>query len=235
MASLAYDKTGKKSIAKGKWVSTTCQGSTSWCPAQAYVVGNRVIKVRGNPYSKANHGEVCPKAHLAIKQMYDPDRIKVPMKRTNSKKGRDEDPKFVPISWDEAIETIAEKMMELRRNEETEKFVLLRGRYSYMRDLLYGAVPKILGSPNGISHSSLCAEAEKFSSFYTEGYWDYNDFDLEHTKFVLSWGADPVASNRQIPHAISVWGDVLDRAQVVTIDPRLSATAAKSNKRPAQG
>jgi anaerobic selenocysteine-containing dehydrogenase len=48
-------------------------------------------------------------------QVYDPDRIKVPMKRTNPAKGRGIDPKFVPISWDEALNTVADKMMELRR------------------------------------------------------------------------------------------------------------------------
>ncbi len=214
---------------KGKWMSTVCQGCTTWCPAQAYVINGRVIKVRGNPHSKANHGKVCPKAHLAIQQMYDPDRIKVPLKRTNPKKGRNEDPKFIPISWDEAINTIADKMLELRKREVPERFAVLRGRYSYMRDCLYGAVPKILGSPNGISHSAICAEAEKFASFYTEGYWDYNDYDLEHTKYVLSWGADPLSSNRMIPHAISIWGKVRDQAKIAVVDPRLSSTAAKAD------
>ena len=219
---------GKVENMMGKWVSTTCQGCTTWCPAQAYVVDGRVVKVRGNPHSKANHGKICPRPHLAMQQMYDPDRVKTPMKRTNPKKGKNEDPKFVPISWDEALDAIADKMLELRKNEEPEKFAILRGRYSYMRDLLYGAVPKILGSPNGISHSSICAEAEKFGSFYTEGNWDYSDYDLENTKYIICWGADPIASNRQVPHAISMWGHVLDNATLITVDPRLSATASKS-------
>ena len=59
------------------------------------------------------------------------------MKRTNPKKGRGEDPKFVPISWDEALGTVADKMMELRKNGEPEKYCLMRGRYTYMRDLIY--------------------------------------------------------------------------------------------------
>ena len=59
------------------------------------------------------------------------------MKRTNPKKGRDEDPEFVPITWDEALETVAEKIMELRDNNETHKYMLMRGRYSYMRDIIY--------------------------------------------------------------------------------------------------
>ena len=61
-----------------------------------------------------------------LQELYAPDRIKVPMKRTNPQKGRGVDPKFVPISWDEAMDIIADKMMELRKNNETQKFMLLR-------------------------------------------------------------------------------------------------------------
>ena len=213
-----------------RWVASTCQGCTSWCPVQVRVLNDRVVGVRGNPHSKANHGKICPRPHLALQQLYDPDRIKVPMKRTNPEKGRDKDPGFVPITWDEALNTIADKMMELRTANETHKFLFMRGRYSYMRDLLYSALPKIFGSPNGISHSAICAEAEKFGAYFTEGFWDYRDYDLEHTRYVLCWGADPLASNRQVPHAINVWGKVREQAKIAVVDPRLSATAAKANE-----
>ena len=213
----------------GKWISTTCQGCTSWCPAQAYVLDNRVIKVRGNAESKASEGHICPRPHLAIQQMYDPDRVVSPMKRTNPTKGRGIDPKFVPISWDEALDTIADKMMELRNNNESEKLAVFRGRYSYLNDTIYYGLPKIFGTPNNVSHSAICAEAEKFGSYYTEGVWDYKDFDLDNTKYVLCWGADPLASNRQTAHFINVWGEVRDNGHITVVDPRLSATASKAN------
>ena len=220
---------GKEALS-GKWVASTCQGCTTWCPVQIRVVNGRAVSVRGNPHSKANHGVICPRPHLALQQVYDPDRIKVPMKRTNPSKGRNEDPRFVPISWDEAMGLLADKMMELRASDETHKFSVLRGRYSYMRDIIYSALPKIFGSPNGISHSAICAEAEKFGAFFTEGFWDYRDYDLENTRYVLCWGADPVCSNRQVPHAMSMWGKVRDQAQIAVVDPRLSVTANKADE-----
>ncbi|MCF8183881.1 MAG: molybdopterin-dependent oxidoreductase, partial [Polynucleobacter sp.] len=55
-------------------------------------------------------GRPCVKAYGLIQKTYNPNRILSPMKRTNPKKGRDEDPGFVPISWDEALDTIAEKL-----------------------------------------------------------------------------------------------------------------------------
>jgi len=230
LTAFAENSNAVNKLAQGKWKSTTCQGCTTWCPVQVYVVNGRAIKVRGNPNSKAMEGKVCPRAHMSLQQVYDPDRIKVPMKRTNPKKGRNEDPQFVPITWDEAVDTIAEKMMELRKNQETHKYVTFRGRYTYMRDIIYDAFTKIYGSPNGISHSAICAEAEKFGAYFTEGFWDYRDYDLLNTRYVLLWGADPLASNRQVPRVLNVWGDVLDRAKVAVIDPRLSATASKADE-----
>jgi anaerobic selenocysteine-containing dehydrogenase len=150
----------------GNWIASTCQGCTSWCSKQIYVIDGRAVKVRGNLNSKVNGAASCPRTHLGLQQVYDPDRIKTPMKRTNPNKGRNEDPKFVPISWDEALNTIADKIMELRNNNETHKYMLMRGRYSYMRDVLYDRMTKIIGSPNNISHSAICAEAEKFGPYY---------------------------------------------------------------------
>jgi anaerobic selenocysteine-containing dehydrogenase len=214
----------------GEWKPTTCQGCTTWCPVEVFVQDGRAVKVQGNRYSKQNDGKVCPRGHLNLQKVYDPDRMKVPMKRTNPKKGKGQDPGFVPISWDEALDTIADKIMELRKNEEPEKLCVMRGRYTYMRDIIYYGIPKIIGSPNNISHSSTCAEAEKFGSYYTEGYWAYRDYDISHSKYILIWGCDPVASNRMVPATIKRLGDALDRATVAAVDPRLTTSAAKGQE-----
>ena len=85
--SLALAQTSSAS-ADGSWMPTSCQGCTTWCPAEVYVQNGRAVKVRGNRYSKQNDGVLCPKGHLSLQELYDPDRIKVPMKRTNPTKGK---------------------------------------------------------------------------------------------------------------------------------------------------
>jgi anaerobic selenocysteine-containing dehydrogenase len=214
----------------GRWEASSCLGCTSWCSVQVYVQDGRATKIRGNPNSKVNGENLCVRGHMALQQVYDPDRVKQPMKRTNPKKGRGEDPGFVPISWDEALDTIADKIMELRRNDEAHKFMLTRGRYTYLRDILYDRLPKIIGSPNNISHSSICAEAEKFGPYFSEGIWAYRQYDVKNARYVICWGADPIATNRQVSHYNNVWGELLARAKVATVEPRLSATAAKSDE-----
>ncbi|MDO8419157.1 MAG: molybdopterin-dependent oxidoreductase, partial [Rubrivivax sp.] len=59
-------------------------------------------------------GKVCVKAFGLIQKTYNPHRVLAPMKRTNPKKGRDEDPGFVAISWDEALTLIADKLQRVR-------------------------------------------------------------------------------------------------------------------------
>ena len=215
----------------GKWVPSTCQGCTTWCPIEIYVINGRAVKVRGNQHSNVKPGYVCPRGHFIPRQNYDPDRVKVPMKRTNPEKGRGVDPKFVPITWDEALDTIADKILELRAAGEIHKLMFLRGRYTpYLTNIPYSSMPKILGTPNSFSHSSMCAEAEKAGPFFTEGYFGYRDYDVLNTKYLVLWGVDPVRSNRLVPGMINKWGEVLNNAKVVTIDPILTTSASKGHE-----
>ena len=215
----------------GEWVSTACQGCTQWCAIQIFVQDGRAVRVRGNPLSKTNHGFVCPRGHLIPQVTYDPDRIKSPLKRTNPLKGRGVDPKFVPISWDEALDIVADKLIELRKSNEPHKLTYLRGRYSpTSTDLLYGAFCKIYGTPNAYSHSAICAEAEKMGPGLTQGFFGYRDYDLANTQCLVAWGTDPLASNRMVPNTIHNFGEILARGKVIAVDPRLSNVAAKAHE-----
>ena len=60
-------------------------------------------------------GRVCVKAYGLIQKTYNPHRIRGPMRRTNPRKGRDENPGFVPIPWDEALDIVAGKLKQIRR------------------------------------------------------------------------------------------------------------------------
>ena len=59
-------------------------------------------------------GRPCVRAYGLVQKTYNPHRVLTPMKRSNPKKGRDQDPGFVPIGWDEAFELIAERLNRIR-------------------------------------------------------------------------------------------------------------------------
>jgi phenylacetyl-CoA:acceptor oxidoreductase len=60
------------------------------------------------------NGKVCVRAYGLVQKLYNPARIKTPMRRTNPRKGRHEDPRWEPITWDQALDTLAGKLRGLR-------------------------------------------------------------------------------------------------------------------------
>ena len=59
-------------------------------------------------------GKACVKAFGLLQKTYTPNRVLYPMKRTNPNKGREHDPGFVRISWDEALDLVADKLKAAR-------------------------------------------------------------------------------------------------------------------------
>ncbi len=81
------------------------------------VVDGVATKVEPNFDLKNEHpadGKVCVKPFGLVQKLYNPHRIKRPLKRTNPKKGRNEDPGWEEISWEEALDIVAEKMNAAR-------------------------------------------------------------------------------------------------------------------------
>mgnify|MGYP000249570275 CR=1 FL=1 len=69
-----------------KWVPTTCNMCFNQCSILAHVVDGKVVELKGNPDSPVGRGHICAKGASGIMQLYDPNRITKPMKRTNPKK-----------------------------------------------------------------------------------------------------------------------------------------------------
>ena len=91
---------------EGEWIPTTCNMCFNNCSIKAHVVDGVVVELAGNPDSSIGRGHICGKGAAGIMQLYDPNRITKPMKRTNPRKGFDEDPGWEEISWDEAYELV---------------------------------------------------------------------------------------------------------------------------------
>ena len=120
----------KAAAAESKTVITknVCNQCPARCGVDVYTTDGRVHAIYGSLESPISNGKLCPKGYLGAYLLYDPDRFKGPMKRTNPKKGRNEDPKFVPVSWDEALNTVAARLQSLRDKGESHRFALVFGR-----------------------------------------------------------------------------------------------------------
>ena len=76
---------GTVSKGLGEWRPATCQGCTSWCSKQVYVIDGRAVKVRGNSHSKVNQDAGCPRSHMSLQQVYDPQQLIASMLRVGRK------------------------------------------------------------------------------------------------------------------------------------------------------
>ncbi|MBI2980183.1 MAG: molybdopterin-dependent oxidoreductase [Chloroflexi bacterium] len=196
-----------------KWIASGCNGCVGWCPLRVRVVNGKAVKIEGNPESKWTRGKLCPRGRLNLQIIYDPDRVKKPLKRTNPKKGREEDPQWMEIP---------------------ERLALFRGRYTPLdADLLYGRLIKAYGSPNSISHSALCSETDKSGNWYARGEYAYTAYDLEDANYILAFGTPYLESNRPTTGLLAAAGAGRRgggiRPKTVVVDPRQSVSAARAD------
>lgn len=107
----------KKSTADG-WHYGHCRMCMRGCCPNMYRVENGIaVEIQGNPKAPTSKGALCAKGQSIIQNTYNPYRVKAPMKRTNPVKGLDVDPKWVEISWEEAIGTTAEKLSKIYKED----------------------------------------------------------------------------------------------------------------------
>src|SRR4030042_175689 len=115
-----------KPIVWEKILYQSCGVCDNTCGMLAYVRDGRIKWIEGNPAdSLGAEGRVCVKGASAMRTLYDPNRLKGPLKRTNPNKGKEEDPGWVKISWEEAFTTIGAKFNEAIANYGPESVFLL--------------------------------------------------------------------------------------------------------------
>ena len=87
-------------------------------------LGERAVKIEGNPNHPSNQGGICPKGHIGLQILYDPDRLQGPLRRV----GPRGEGKWEPISWEEALQIVTERLKKLRERGEPHKLVIMSGR-----------------------------------------------------------------------------------------------------------
>ena len=113
------NRSRRKAMGEVKKIRTVCRSCHGGCGVRAHVQDGRVVKVEGDPDSPISHGTLCSKG-LAITQLaYHPDRIRYPMKKTAGRWER--------ITWDEALDTIAQRLKAVIRDHGPEAIVIGQG------------------------------------------------------------------------------------------------------------
>lgn len=159
------------------------------CANRVYIKNDVVVNVDGNPECPMNKGALCAKGQAIVQNHYNPYRVKAPMKRTNPKKGLNEDPQWVEISWEEALNTTATKLKEVREKD-PRRFIYQVGFGDmdfFCTFMFYFA--QGYGTPNYLkSNGTLCTL--HFGADMTQGTFPGSTPDLTKTKYMMMVGGN---------------------------------------------
>ena len=186
-------------------------GPGGGCGIYAFVKDGKFVKVAGMDESPVNRGSLCAKAHAAPQWVYSSDRLTHPLRRIG-KKGEG---KFEKITWDQAIEQIADSLIKQKKKYGAESLAILSpARRSYSEYIQRFLVAH--GSPN-YGHSGICAMQRAFTFAYTLG--DYPRPDYRESELIVYWGRQPIYSGPVARPAKSFLAAKQRGARIIAIKP----------------
>ncbi|MEA3428739.1 MAG: molybdopterin-dependent oxidoreductase, partial [Thermodesulfobacteriota bacterium] len=189
------------------------------------MIGDRAIKIEGMKGHPVNDGGICVLGLSGLQLLYGPTRVKTPLKRVGARG----EGKWEKISWDEAIAKVVKKLGELRVKGKSHTVACISGTDRGTVAHLLGRFLTVYGSPNFIRIPSI-QDSYELMMYLMQGVQASAGFDVENADFVLSFGSGLIegwGSPVRMIKANSMWKD---QGKVVQIEPRLSNTAAKSDK-----
>ena len=132
-------------------VKSHCRMCNGGCDVLIYIKNGKALKIAGDPQCPINHGTLCSKGLASLQLAYHPDRLKYPIQR----KGAKGSGQWERISWDEALDKIAEKILEYKNEFGPESIVMGYGTGQDNEAVIY-RFANLLGSPNVLTAGHFC-------------------------------------------------------------------------------
>ena len=188
-------------------------------------------KLEGNPSHPINQGKLCVRGQAGLQLTYHPDRIRTPLKRSGPRGSG----QFQETTWDESLRQVVSKLHELRSQNQSDGVRFLIGRIrGHRRDVIRKFLGNF-GAPNELTWDPLDEPTLRNANRLSFGYPSLPTFDLTHSNYVLSFGADFLGTwNSPVAQAIG-YGEMRQghagrRAKFVQVEQRMSQTGANADE-----
>lgn len=169
---------------KTKIIRTVCRECQASCGMLAHVENGRLIKLEADSQSPRTRDGLCWKTQASIERLYHPDRVHYPLKRL----GERGEGKWQRITWDEALDTIAEKFNAIKNAFGAEFVTFIKGRYDRRCDLV-SRLGNSFGTPNIIGIDNTCYIPSASGRLMTYGFDGRPDFSGSPDCIML-WGRE---------------------------------------------
>ncbi|MBL4838499.1 MAG: molybdopterin-dependent oxidoreductase, partial [Kordiimonadaceae bacterium] len=204
----------------------SCHLCEAICGVVIQTQAGKILSIKGDKEDHFSRGHICPKATALQDLQEDPDRLKKPVKRVGDS--------WQEISWEEAFETVAEKLVETQDLHGTHAVGFFAGNPSVHNygTLTHGSLlRRALGTKNNFSATSLDQLPHMLVAHLLFGHQYLIPVpDIDHTNHMLLIGANPLASNGSmmtVPDVKNRLKAIQKRGgKFVVIDPRRTETAA---------
>ena len=214
----------------GDLVPTFCPLCVSRCGARAEVTDGSFRALLPDP-SHPTGRAICLKGKAAPDIVNHPERLLHPLRRTTPKGSAD--PGWARITWDEALDTVAERLTAAADagGPESVCFSSSSPSTSAISDAIdwVQRLVRAFGSPNFSNYMELCGWGRFLAPLYTFGASVPGSYlpDLENAGCILFWGYNP--SVARLAHATSTVAALARGAKLVVVDPRKAGLAAKAD------
>ncbi len=196
-----------------------CPGA---CGISVRKIDNRPVKIEGLEQYPVNEGGVCMHGIAGLQYLYDPSRVKTPLKKINGR--------FVPVSWDDALATVAGNLGTLRTDEKTDTLACIIDSDQGSVASLFKHFMAAFGSANFLTMPDLESWLVRTATIL-HGPGHTLGFDIGQSDFILSFGAGLIDGWGSPVACIQAMASRKQReATLVQIEPRLSNTAAGADR-----
>ncbi len=185
--------------------------------------GSRLIKLKGNPKSIDNGTSICARGNAGIKLLYDPDRLKYPLKNVGER-GK---PVWKKISWQEALDECGSRLKAAVDKYGPQGIAMFPHGATAKYPMQY--FERTVGTPN-ISEASFfqCRGIRDTAYLATIGKAPGEEVDMANAKAILLLGGH-FGENVHVSHLKAYIKGLQNGATLIVVDPRYSASAAKSD------
>lgn len=239
---LADQGFGKGPYDNGAWIPSCCHMCGGTTGIMCQVVDGRLVRIKPNDHNPVGFSNIsddffaniekegavmCPKGNAGIMALYDADRLKQPVRRTNPERGIGVDPRWKAISWEEAYDEIAKRLQSLREAGEAHKLLWFSEDHCFTH--IQSDFCKLYGTPNYNMHSNLCDTGRKASFKILMGD-ERPVIDALNSKYMLIFGWNPLSATKwsHLPRIIT--RGIERGARLVIVDPHFSYTASKAHE-----